>query len=133
MIHKTTLLAIIASILWCFRSREPTGNMAPTRVLITGASGLLGRALYKEFKQNEDWEPLGLAFSRAAGELRKVDITDEVAVAQVFQDFKVFYFNLFIYLLIDFYISATSCHSLSCGKEAGYCRIPTRCYKTTQC
>ena len=59
------------------------------RVLITGASGLLGRACYKEFIADSSWETLGLAFSRAGDKLRKVDITDKSAVQKVIQDFKV--------------------------------------------
>lgn len=37
--------------------------MAEKRVLITGASGLLGRAVLAAFK-NSQWEVCGLAFSR---------------------------------------------------------------------
>lgn len=58
------------------------------RVLITGASGLLGRALYREFKRVGNWEILGLAFSRASGELKAVDLTDKAAVMQVVQEFQ---------------------------------------------
>ena len=59
------------------------------RVLITGASGLLGRALYREFKREGNWEVLGLAFSRAGGELKAVDLKDKDAVSQVVQEFQV--------------------------------------------
>ena len=59
------------------------------RALITGASGLLGRAVLKEFSESPSWEALGLAFSRAQGALKKVDITDPVQVQQVLQEFKV--------------------------------------------
>ncbi|XP_060065836.1 methionine adenosyltransferase 2 subunit beta-like [Ylistrum balloti] len=58
------------------------------KVLITGASGLLGRALYKEFLKDTTWEVLGLAFSRAHGDLRKVDITSSEELTKVFDDFK---------------------------------------------
>ncbi|XP_021339207.1 methionine adenosyltransferase 2 subunit beta-like isoform X3 [Mizuhopecten yessoensis] len=58
------------------------------RVLITGASGLLGRAVYKEFLSDASWEVLGLAFSRASGNLRKVDITSNDELNKVFDDFK---------------------------------------------
>ncbi|XP_002741389.1 methionine adenosyltransferase 2 subunit beta-like [Saccoglossus kowalevskii] len=57
------------------------------RVLITGASGLLGRPVLKEFT-NASWEVLGLAFSRATGSLKKVDITDEEQVRNVMKEFK---------------------------------------------
>ena len=59
------------------------------RVLITGASGMLGRALYREFRRSGDWEVLGLAFSRAGGELKPVDLKDRDAVNNVVVEFKV--------------------------------------------
>ena len=58
------------------------------RVLITGASGLLGRALVKEFTK-ASWEVLGLAYSRAGGVLKKVDLTDSLAVRNVLTEYKV--------------------------------------------
>lgn len=58
------------------------------KVLITGASGLLGRAVYKEFSSDASWEVLGLAFSRASGNLRKVDITSSEELTKVFDEFK---------------------------------------------
>jgi len=61
--------------------------MADLRVLITGASGLLGRHVMQEFKQNK-WVVKGLAFSRAKGDLVKVDLTDKLAVEDVFRSFK---------------------------------------------
>ncbi|ELU01859.1 hypothetical protein CAPTEDRAFT_100199 [Capitella teleta] len=62
--------------------------MTQTRVLITGASGLLGRAVYAEFKRNPAWEALGLAFSRANEELRRVDLGSEEEIGRVIQEFK---------------------------------------------
>ena len=59
------------------------------RVLITGASGMLGRALYREFRRSGDWEVLGLAFSRAGGELKAVNLKDRDAVNKVVAEFKV--------------------------------------------
>lgn len=59
------------------------------RVLITGASGLLGRAIYREFLKDISWETLGLAFSRVKENLKKVDITDENQVKEVISTFKV--------------------------------------------
>lgn len=58
------------------------------RVLITGASGLLGRAIYKEFLQDSSWETLGLGFSRVTGNMKKVDITEESQVKDVINTFK---------------------------------------------
>ena len=69
------------------------------RVLITGASGLLGRALVKEFTK-ASWDVTGLAYSRAGGILKKVDLRDSDAVTNVIKDFKVevMLFGLFILL-----------------------------------
>ncbi|XP_061164026.1 methionine adenosyltransferase 2 subunit beta-like [Saccostrea echinata] len=58
------------------------------RVLVTGASGLFGRSIYKEFLNDNSWETLGLAFSRAKDKLKKVDITDENQVKEVINSFK---------------------------------------------
>ncbi len=55
------------------------------KVLITGASGLLGRALMKAF---EGEEALGLALSRAAGPLKKVDLTDRGALEECIGSFR---------------------------------------------
>lgn len=61
-----------------------------TTVIITGASGLLGRALCKELKNNaSSWLVQGLAWSRAAGDLLKVDITCRSSVHELFQRLKV--------------------------------------------
>ncbi|KAG9066052.1 hypothetical protein KI688_001271 [Linnemannia hyalina] len=54
------------------------------RVLVTGASGLLGRAVVTEFK-NAGHEVVGVAFSRAKGDLKKLDLEDSNAV-QTFVD-----------------------------------------------
>jgi len=54
------------------------------KVLITGASGLLGRPLMKAF---EGAEVLGLALSRAGGALKRVDITDRDAVDEAVRTF----------------------------------------------
>ncbi|XP_060575004.1 methionine adenosyltransferase 2 subunit beta-like isoform X2 [Ruditapes philippinarum] len=62
--------------------------MTTHRVLVTGASGLLGRAILKEFKASSSWEALGLAFSRARADLKKVDLTDRKAVNDVVNEFK---------------------------------------------
>ena len=61
--------------------------MANTRVLVTGASGLLGRHLMQEFQQN-NWISQGLAFTRAKGDLIKVDLNDKAAVEDIFKSFK---------------------------------------------
>ena len=60
---------------------------ASKRVLITGASGMLGRALLNEFTQN-GWNCLGLAFSRARGDLVKVDLGNADEVTRVVNSFR---------------------------------------------
>ncbi|KAF9581086.1 Methionine adenosyltransferase 2 subunit beta [Lunasporangiospora selenospora] len=49
------------------------------RVLVTGASGLLGRAVVKEF-ESSGHEVIGVAFSRAHGNLKKLNLEDSEAV-----------------------------------------------------
>jgi S-adenosylmethionine synthetase len=55
------------------------------RVIITGATGLLGRAVYTEFSKTEhegiiDLRVIGTGFSRTADPLVKLDLTDFSAV-----------------------------------------------------
>lgn len=57
------------------------------RVLVTGASGLLGREILRCFEA-EKWEVLGLAYSRAKGGLRRVDLSDGAQVEGVLEEFK---------------------------------------------
>ena len=57
------------------------------KVLITGASGLLGRELLRHFTR-EGWECLGLAFSRAREGLMKVDLCQRKEVEKVLEDFQ---------------------------------------------
>ena len=57
------------------------------KVLITGASGLFGRAIVKCFTESL-WEVLGLAYSRAGGRLRKVDLCDSEAVEKVLEEYE---------------------------------------------
>ena len=59
------------------------------RVLISGASGLLGRALLKEYISDGSWDVLGLAFSRTREPLRKVDLRSKEDVEEVISTFKV--------------------------------------------
>ena len=64
-------------------------NMATKhRVLITGASGLLGRAILKQFSNSDSWEVLGLAHSRATGALKKVNLLDFDEAQRVVTEFK---------------------------------------------
>ena len=61
--------------------------MSSRKVLITGASGLLGRAVLKCF-QDQNWKVLGLAYTRASGNLQKVDLNDAAQVERVFKNFQ---------------------------------------------
>ncbi|KAF7727216.1 hypothetical protein EC973_007914 [Apophysomyces ossiformis] len=49
------------------------------KVVVTGASGLLGRAVAAQFKASGH-QVIGTAFSRAKGDLAKLDLADENAV-----------------------------------------------------
>ncbi len=57
------------------------------KVLVTGASGLLGREVFKRFVE-EKWDTFGLAYSRVHGDLHKVNLCDEKEVEAVLERFK---------------------------------------------
>ena len=59
-----------------------------TRVLVTGASGLLGRQIMAEFASLPSFSPFGLCFSRPGPNLKKLDLTDEKATADYFIQLK---------------------------------------------
>ncbi|CAE8599577.1 unnamed protein product [Polarella glacialis] len=81
----------------CFGSTESRGLLggfsvlfpeAPAgKVLITGATGLLGRQVMRVFRE-KGWTVRGLAFSRASGDLVKVDLFDHAALDAQFADFQ---------------------------------------------
>lgn len=58
------------------------------RVLVTGASGLLGRAVCREF-QSGSWSVVGTAYRRARPRLIRCDLTDEDAVRGLLHEHKV--------------------------------------------
>jgi len=62
--------------------------MDSLRVLITGASGLLGRQIMAEFSSLSSFSPFGLCFSRPGPNLTKLDLTDEKATADFFKELK---------------------------------------------
>merc|ERR1711939_289569 len=55
--------------------------------LITGATGLLGRQVFKAFS-DAGWQTTGVGFSRASDTIRKVDITHADAVSALFDEIK---------------------------------------------
>ncbi|CED83486.1 C-3 sterol dehydrogenase/3-beta-hydroxysteroid dehydrogenase and related dehydrogenases [Phaffia rhodozyma] len=57
------------------------------KVLITGASGLLGRATLKVFQSAPDVEVKGLGFTRSTDQLLKLDLLDPEAVRALIDEF----------------------------------------------
>ncbi|KAM9312561.1 methionine adenosyltransferase 2 subunit beta [Gastrophryne carolinensis] len=57
------------------------------RALITGATGLLGRAVYREFKDNS-WHVLGCGYRRARHRFEYLNLLDTSAVKAMIQEFK---------------------------------------------
>ncbi len=57
------------------------------KILVTGASGLLGRSLMKLLATRSDFEVKGVAFSRARPPLEKLNLTNEGAVALFFAQY----------------------------------------------
>lgn len=57
------------------------------RVLVTGATGLLGRAVYREF-QNGGWSVIGTGYRRVRPHFQRCDLTDEDAVRGLLQEHK---------------------------------------------
>jgi S-adenosylmethionine synthetase len=70
--------------------REKKEGRMPNKVLITGASGVLGRSLVHTFTSN-GWEVTGLAHSRAKeGDKhnRRCDLTEESQIKAIFDEVK---------------------------------------------
>ncbi|KPP73659.1 methionine adenosyltransferase 2 subunit beta-like [Scleropages formosus] len=67
---------------------EETVDVPFRRVLVTGATGLLGRAVYREF-QNNSWHILGCGYSRARPRFLRCNLMDEDAVREVIHNFQV--------------------------------------------
>uniref|UniRef100_H3CQD8 Methionine adenosyltransferase 2 subunit beta n=1 Tax=Tetraodon nigroviridis TaxID=99883 RepID=H3CQD8_TETNG len=66
--------------------QEEALDQAP-RVLVTGATGLLGRAVCREF-QSSSWVVIGVGFRRARPGILRCDLTDGDAVRGLLQDYK---------------------------------------------
>jgi len=63
--------------------------MEKSTVMITGASGLLGRALMSKFVNSESWKKvIGTAFSRSVGNLVHVDLTNLDQIEAMIRDHK---------------------------------------------
>lgn len=58
------------------------------KIMLTGASGLLGRAIKKELEQFKSWTVLGLGYSRLDGGLRKVNLMSQQEVSDVIEEFR---------------------------------------------
>ena len=58
------------------------------KVLITGASGLLGRAIFNELTVNTDWNIVGLAYSRVGPNLKKIDLCNSKEVEEFLLEFR---------------------------------------------
>ena len=69
---------------------EEEVNIPNRRVLITGATGLFGRAVYKEFQQN-NWHAVGCGFRRARPKFEQVNLLDSNAVHHIIYDFQVWF------------------------------------------
>ncbi|CAG0913551.1 unnamed protein product [Notodromas monacha] len=73
-VSTTRGVAVIQHDLNDVRARK---NIMSHKVLITGASGLLGRAIFDEFNEHpEKWNVIGTGFTRIAPPLVKVDLTN---------------------------------------------------------
>jgi S-adenosylmethionine synthetase len=57
------------------------------RVIVTGASGVLGTQVYKAFTR-EKHDVLGLSHTRTSPELLQLDLMNELETVKVFEDFK---------------------------------------------
>ena len=62
----------------------------PHTVLITGATGLLGRPVLRAFSESPEWEAVGTGFSRAkpSNKIIKLDLGDQAAVEKTIDDVK---------------------------------------------
>ncbi|CAN8189849.1 unnamed protein product [Coccothraustes coccothraustes] len=66
---------------------EEDVDIPSRRVLITGATGLLGRAVFKEFNVN-NWNTVGCGYRRAQPRFEHVNLLDSIAVHDIIHDFQ---------------------------------------------
>jgi dTDP-4-dehydrorhamnose reductase len=72
----------------CYTPNKGFMSCDKKRVLVTGASGLLGRAVVRIFSQSEVWEVQGIALTRAKGPILGVDLLDDGATTKIVETFK---------------------------------------------
>ncbi|CAE6424577.1 unnamed protein product [Rhizoctonia solani] len=58
------------------------------KVLVTGASGVLGSAVYQAFRAVKGAEVKGTAHTRPSGDIIAIDLCDEPSATKLIQDFK---------------------------------------------
>ncbi|XP_009316847.1 PREDICTED: methionine adenosyltransferase 2 subunit beta [Pygoscelis adeliae] len=66
---------------------EEDVDIPSRRVLITGATGLLGRAVFKEFNEN-NWNAVGCGYRRAQPRFEQINLLDSIAVHDIIHDFQ---------------------------------------------
>ncbi|KAM6322758.1 methionine adenosyltransferase 2 subunit beta [Podargus strigoides] len=66
---------------------EEDVDIPSRRVLITGATGLLGRAVFKEFNEN-NWNAVGCGYRRAQPRFEQINLLDSIAVHNIIHDFQ---------------------------------------------
>ena len=77
-------------------------------VLVTGATGLLGRQIFKAF-DDAGWKTTGTGFSRAAPHIRKLDLQEEEQVVKLLDEVKyVFLANCWIHIEESFVFTDNS-------------------------
>ncbi|XP_072120189.1 methionine adenosyltransferase 2 subunit beta [Mobula birostris] len=71
----------------CVQLLEEDVSVPDRRVLVTGATGLLGRAVYKEFAEN-GWDAVGCGYRRARPRFEKVNLLEAGEVRRMIQEVK---------------------------------------------
>ncbi|XP_031980696.1 methionine adenosyltransferase 2 subunit beta isoform X3 [Corvus moneduloides] len=66
---------------------EEDVDIPSRRILITGATGLLGRAVFKEFNEN-NWNAVGCGYRRAQPRFEQINLLDSIAVHDIIHDFQ---------------------------------------------
>lgn len=61
--------------------------------MVTGATGLLGRAVFKEFNEN-NWNAVGCGYRRAQPRFEQINLLDSIAVHDIIHDFQVSFWSM---------------------------------------